>query len=86
MSDPITAPLLVVRRLSSDKTHVMRVGSMTDATVFGASYKRPVDGWAECGVEITDGVVMRPGTKTRCVACRRLTGIQTQADNQESPL
>lgn len=46
MSDPITAPLLIVRRLSSDKTHVMRVGSMTDATVFGASYKRPVDGWA----------------------------------------
>ena len=79
----LIAPLLVVRRLASERTHVMRVGAMTDAKHWGATYKRPVDGWAECGVRIADGVVMQPGTKTRCVACRRLTGMRTQPTHGE---
>lgn len=72
------APLLVVRRMRSDRTHVMRVGSMSTAMMFGATYKKPGEGWAECGVWITDGVVMQEGSKTRCVTCRRLSGLLTQ--------
>lgn len=72
------APLLVVRRMRSDRTHVMRVGSMSQAAIFGATYMQPGDGWAECGVWITDAVVMQEGSRTRCVTCRRLSGLLTQ--------
>ncbi len=70
---------LVVRRLASDKTHVMVVRETINGWLFGRPYKIPVGGLAACGVAITNGVIMRPGTVTKCRTCVHLTGITEQS-------
>lgn len=72
---PTTPDSHVVRRMGSDKTHVMVVQDVVPAVMFGASYWMPLEGRAACGVMIRDGVVMQPGTVTRCSTCNHLTGV-----------
>lgn len=63
----------VVRNIGSNKTHVADVESSTMGSLIGKPYRRPDRATrALCGVSISDGVVMREGTKVRCSPCRYL--------------
>lgn len=73
----------VVRRLGSNKTHVAKVEIAFKGKVFGASYLDPGAVTAACGVKIHDGVIMRPGTKTKCRTCVYLTGVTEQSPNDD---
>lgn len=67
----------VVRNLGSERTHVAGIDreKTTQAVWLGSTYTQPYpDTRALCGVRITDGVVMLPGTKVKCPACRYLRG------------
>lgn len=70
----------VVRRLASERTHVAREGEAEtySTKIFGVPYTR-IDGQAACGVKIDDGVIMQPGTRVRCRACRHITGVEEAA-------
>lgn len=60
----------VVRNLRSEQTHLADIDRSSGAVIFGKPYRKPpVDTQALCGVKISDGVVMREGTKTKCRAC-----------------
>lgn len=70
----------IVRNLYSNETHLADVGATTAATQFGAVYRQPpTDTRAFCGVHISNGVVMRAGSKVRCSACHYL-GEQRAAE------
>jgi hypothetical protein len=63
----------VVRNMKSNATHLAEFDRTIAAVMFGAAYRMPpTDTVAYCGVRIKDGVVMRPGTKVKCNACRHL--------------
>jgi hypothetical protein len=68
----------VVRNFGSDRTHVQDIASTYRAHAFGVDYTAPSAGRAACGVRIGDGVVMQPGTKVGCSACRHVTGVTEQ--------
>lgn len=64
----------VVRRPTSDRTHLADVEKTTLDEMFGKPYRTPFPGVrALCGVMLfTGSVIMREGTKVRCPACRYL--------------
>ena len=61
----------VVRSMAHNKTHIADVPSVARAVMFGSTYWMPSpETQTYCEVPIKDGVVMQPGTKVWCSACR----------------
>lgn len=81
----------VVRGFGYDVTHVITVPETSAATysVFGSvftGFRTPL--MAHCGKQVRSihdvVVVMAPGTKVKCVQCRRFSGVEVQPDEKET--
>lgn len=80
----------VVRGFGYDVTHVVTVPETSAArySVFGSVFtglQTPL--MARCGKQVRSiqdiVVVMAPGTKVKCVQCRRFSGVEVQPDEKE---
>lgn len=59
--------------MGAEKTHLADVERETVSSWMGSAYRRPEDGTRTlCGVKITNGVIMREGSVSRCETCNML--------------